>query len=349
VKVKDIAEWYRHEVQNPRAQHGAPRLVMGCPIWGGTYREWFLKYGLPSILARPNRKALDAAGWQLVIYVEDPEVWMAKVALAFPDVPLQARPLPEGFVKAVKKNGQLKFLMVAAVHNLLAIETGRYPDAGFHMLLPDHVYSGGYFANLLWLAWKHPAIIQTSLTSMAAELTPLLEPFRAGDNSLGIAAPLLGRLGWETMTKQWRSWSLDGNETLEQMPNTDFFFWRGSDHVRMHCAHQNLMWLSPNRCRHVTTELGGTMDSELPRYTRDYCFTPQLTDDMAFIALANGGPPAPVVDFAKFRQDFIANLGGNPAFEKYVRTPCYLPCEPADGFPGADALDLRSQQVLQKL
>ena len=70
---------------------------------------------------------------------------------------------------------------------------------------------------------------------------------------------------------------------------------------------------------------------------------------MAFIALANGGPPAPVVDFAKFRQDFIANLGGNPAFEKYVRTPCYLPCEPADGFPGADALDLRSQQVLQKL
>jgi hypothetical protein len=344
----DIRAWYAHEVQ-PRKLQGSPRLIMGCPIWGETYIHWFRSYGLPSILAPANRKALEMAGWQLILYVEDPVEWKTWVVHSGIETPLQFRKLPEGFLKALKKDGNLKFLLLSAIHNALIIEAGRYPDAGFHMLLPDHVFSDHFFANLLWLAYKHPAIVQTSLTSVAEQVLPRLAGYRRLDDSLSVPASHLGSIGWETMTDQWRSWSLDGNETFDQMPNTDFVFWRGDDHVRMHCAHQNLMWLSPNRCRYVTTEIGGTLDSELPRYTRNYCFTPQLDDDMAFIALSSSGPPAPIVDFAKFRKDFIANLAGNRDFEKYVRAPCFLPCEPVDGFPSADALDLKANQLLRKL
>src|SRR5260370_25742 len=126
---------------------------------GELYTDWFLTHGMPSILARLNRKALDAAGWQMILYVKEPVTFQPMIELLFPDVPMQCRPLPEGFVKAYKKDGQLKFLLLAAIHNLLILEAGSYEDAGFHMLLPDHVYSERYFANLLWLAWKHPAIV----------------------------------------------------------------------------------------------------------------------------------------------------------------------------------------------
>lgn len=343
-----IREWYAHEVQ-PRPLKGSPRLIMGCPIWGNTYVQWFRQYGLPSILAPANRKALEADGWQVILYVEDPMEWKTWVTHSGIDAPLRFRKLPEGFLKALKEDGSLKFLLLAAVHNALIIEAGRYPDAGFHMLLPDHVFSDRFFANLLWLAYKHPAIVQTSLTSVSTDVALRLDGFRRIDDSLPVPAAKLGQIGWETMTDQWRSWSLDGNETFDQMPNTDFIFWRGYDHIRMHCAHQNLMWLSPNRCRYVETIIGGTLDSELPRYTRNYCATPQMSDDMAFIALSAGGPPAPTVDFAKFKHDFIANLGGVKDFDRYVRMPCILPCEPADGFPTADALDLRFQHVMRKL
>lgn len=349
MEIDDIKSWYASELQVPRPFIGAPRLVMGCPIWGETHTKWFQRYGLPSILAPANRRALEADGWRLVIYVEEPEAWATYVADLPDGVPIELRLLPAGFVEACAQNGGLKFTLLAAVHNLLTIEAGRYPDAGFHMLLPDHVHSERFFANLLWLGYKHPAIVQTSLTADATTAIARLNPYRKKDGSLVITAPRLGQIGWKTMTEQWRSWSLDSNETLEQMPNTDFFFWRATDHVRMHCAHQNLMWLSPNRCRYVTNELGGTMDSELPRYTRNYSFTPGLDDDMAFIALSNGGPPAPIVDFARFKADFLANLGGNRDFEKYVRLACILPCEPVDGFPTAEELDLRFQHVVQKL
>jgi hypothetical protein len=341
----DIVAWYTKEYLEKRFYRGSPRLVMGCPLWGETYTEWFMKYCLPSILAPANRKALDAAGWRLILYTDQDQL----IDYLPAGVPIEIRGLPEGYAEAIAENGHEKFKIVAVVHNLLVHEAGRYPEAGFHMLLPDHVYSERFFSNLLWLAWKHPAIVQTSLTCVEADIGPVLEFHRQPDGSLTVPATRLGTLGSLTMTPQWRSWCLSDNETLEQMPNTDFIFWQGYDHIRMHCAHQNLMWLSPNRCRHADTNVGGTLDSELPRYTHNYCFSPQVEDDMGFIALSGGGEPAPIVDFAKFRKDFWANLDGNKDFEKYVRTPCFLPCEPADGFPSGKELDFKFQQVMRKL
>src|SRR5271156_5450953 len=112
----DIRAWYAHEVQNPRAPRGQPRLIMGCPIWGKTYIQWFREYGLPSIMAPANLKALDAAGWQIIMYVEDPIEWQTWMAHGGISAPLEFRPLPEGFVKAYKKDGQLKFHLLASVH-----------------------------------------------------------------------------------------------------------------------------------------------------------------------------------------------------------------------------------------
>lgn len=341
-----IKAWHRHQLMGGNAPADGKYILMGCPIWGAQHVGWFFDYGLPSLMAPLNRKALDERGWHLVLYVEAERLEEFRARLDGYNVPAELRLLPTEIMALLAEDGRHRFALLAAVHNLLIHEAGRC-GAGFHMMLPDHVVSRNFVPNFYKLTDQYNAIAQTTLTAVPTVLERLEQRLVKGKMS----SEKLMALAWEGMTDQWRSWSMDGIEDFSGVPLTDFIHWRTQTAVRMHCAHMNAMWIAAPRCRRAALEYGGTIDSELPQYMAGPTYVPLAKDDVTFIALSTGGPAAPIAPVAQFKQAFMDNLGKDRPqdFLNFFAAPCEMPISPADGFPTDAEVESRFQRFMVTL
>lgn len=339
-----IHAWHRQELGEGRIHPSAARMVMGTPVWGEPYTSDFLAYGLPSILA--SREALDAAGWSLVLYVDD-ESWK-RLAPRFEvgDIPSQFRLIPGDIMAAVRENGQWKYPILAAVHNILIHEAGRL-GAGFHMMVADGIYSEHYFANLLRLGAHHQAIPHTGFATERVPTLAALEPFLQG-GVLRIPAPDLGQIGWDNLVTPWRGWAL--TEDMDMMPEAHWMHARGTDRVHLHSAHQSAGWIGPDLCKRVTAPLGGTVDSELPRYMGNAPYATQLADEMTMVALAGSSPQTGLTPFARYKTEFWRFIGNNREFLPYMAQPCPVPLASLDPEQASvDELNARAARLMAAL
>lgn len=340
-----IHEWHRNELSITYPQIAGARLIMGCPLWGEPYVPRFLRYGLPSILA--SREALTAFGWELVLYV-DPPTWSALMPFLYQmRVPVQLRCIPQTIMEVLRQGGVTKYWLLAAIHNLLVHEAGKR-GAGFHMLVADITYSDRYFANLIELADHYGGVAQNGLTISFGGAEPLLEGFRHPNGTLAVPARALGQIGWENLVGEWKSWSMDEIEDpLAEMPNSHFIHWRARDSVRIHSAHMSAVWMSTAKCQAAGTGLGGTIDSELPRYVGQDFYIPAAHDDMSYVALDDGrGAPTARTSFNAFKSSLLQLIDRRQDFMEYFRTPCIVPALPLDGFPADDEVEQRFQRLM---
>lgn len=343
-----INEWHKQELEIDY-QLGPVRMVTGCPLYGEPYVTDFLAYCLPTLLAPQNWTALAAHGWEYILFVDGP----AEERLRAAGLPKQfrLRRLPDDIVATLYASPGLKYPLLAAVHNLL-IHKARDIGAGFHMTVADTVYCEGYFARLLELAEEHEAIAQTGFAIVSGTGLPALAAYRKG--ALVIPPGELGRIGWEHLNPQWASWTMDGITDFEEMPNSHYIHWRGRDSVRIHCAHQTATWIGPERCRQVEPGLGGTVDSELPRYIAGDFYAPRLSDEMVYVVIAGASAPTPRISFADYKAEFWRFLGADRPeldnrFVPYFSRPCPLPV-PYDGnCPDDPELDARLGRLMEKL
>lgn len=342
-----IHAWHERELAAPYELKQGTRLVTGFPLWGEPFVSHFLAYCLPSMLAPVNKAALDGAGWELVLFVDGPTEERLKAA----NVPARLHRLPDDIVQGLQEQPAYKYPLLAAAHNLL-IHKARDIGAGFHMMVADAIYSETYFARLLELAKEHDAIAHTGLAIVAETGLPILDRFRWSDGALVISARALGWVGWHHLNPQWASWTMDGIDRFIDMPNSHYIHWRGRDSVRIHCAHQSAAWIGNEQCQKVERGLGGTVDSELPRYLGDEFYAPRLDDEMVYIVIAGASAPTPRVPFADFKSEFWRFLGGTREgnrFLPYFTTPCPVPL-PRDGNAPADAeLDSLLKRLMAKL
>ncbi len=339
-----IKEWHAAELRMQYPQIGFPRLIMGTPIWGEAYVRRFLDWNLPSILS--SREALESFGWELIIYTDAATVQILAEGLQG-RVQGQVRVLPQEIMEVMHRGDVAKYWLLAAIHNLLVIEAGRR-GAGFHMLVADIAYSQGFFAKLIELGRRYDGIVQQAQTISFNDARPLLEGFRRPDGILAVPARQLGQIGWDHMVGEGKSWTMDGIEdpTLE-MPNSHFIHWRGRDSVRIHSAHMSPLWMSPARCATVTPEVGGTLDSELPRYVGRDFYIPSVADDMTYVALDESrSQPTPRTSFEAFKTSLLQLIAYRQDFMEYFRAPCWVPALPIDGFPTDDEVEERFQRLM---
>lgn len=344
--VSAIHDWHRSE-WDADYDFGGANMVMGCSLWGKSYVDNFLAYCAPSL--RANR--LD--GWAVVLFVDGPterlldglELGGARVCL---------RRLPEAIMDVLHAEPMRKYPLLAAVHNLLIHQAGK-ANAGFHMLVADAVYSQRYFQNLERLSLRHDAIVHTGFAIVADTGLVALDPYRREDDDgqrLYISPESLGRIGRQYLNPQWASWSMDDIAAdFKEMPDSysHYIHWRGRDHFRIHCPHQSAVWISPERCRKVEQPLGGTVDSELPRYLAGSFYQPTLDDEMTYIVIAEEGVPAPRVPFEKFRHDFWRFIGDNRDFLPVFFRPCVVPARLDPNAPSNEELDSRMDRMMAKL
>ena len=349
--TKLIEEWHAWMLKEPMLLQGG--IVMGCPLWGEDYTDYFINYGLPSIVAPRNRMALENADWQMVMFVD--EQAEARLADIVDSQHVMLVRLPEDILAGIRIDPMYEYPLLAAVHNLL-IHKARDIGAGFNMMVADCVYSEGYYANLLRLAKEHEAIADTSLV-LSADAAPLLRAYRQKDGSLSIPGWALGYLSVERMARAWKTWSMDGITDFEQMPCSHYVHVRSRDTVRVHCAHKNAAWMSNARCQKVEPGLGGTIDSELPRYLAGSFYTPKITDDMVGVGFANdeGDGQVPLQAFADYKAEFWRFIGGKDErprenhFLPYFTNPCEFPAPHDEQYPDGAELDARFGRLMEKL
>lgn len=342
-----IHSWHRAELQAQRT--GRPvRLLTGFPLWGARHHaRHFIDFCLPSILAAPNRQALDAAGWELVIYADEAARRILKPVLG--RAPIDVRIFPPEIVAMLEGNPNgWRYVMLAAVQNLLVHEAGRR-GAGFSMSVPDHVYDMRFFVRLLELGATHAAVANLALTTAVDFSRPALERWRTADGTLDIPARELGQIGCDHMIGEVRGWSMNDAEGLTKLPRAHVVYWRGRNAVRVHCPHLTPIWISPERCRQAPPTFQGTLDSEVARYAGESFHAPQAGDDMAMITVNDDWPASPRVGFEAFVTGIRDVLRPNPGNLAYFKMPCIVPTLPdASGLPD-DEIERQFNEVMKRL
>jgi hypothetical protein len=150
------------------------------------------------------------------------------------------------------------------------------------------------------------------------------------------------------MVGEWKSWTMDGIEDpVLEMPNSHFIHWRGPDSVRIHSAHMSPVWMSPARCSAVTAVVGGTLDSELPRYVGRDFHIPVAADEMTYVALDESRSTATArTSFGAFKSSLLQLIAYRQDFLDIFRTPSWVPALPVDGFPADDEVERRFQRLM---
>ncbi len=333
-----IKEWHSHSLGNIGEELGSPRLVMGSPLWGEEFVSDFLNYHLPSLLT--NR--LDDIA--IVLYCDGP----AEQALHNLPYPIHIRRLPDAVMEGIYREPAYRHPLLAAVHNLL-INEAAHIGAGFHFTCPDAIYSDSYFNRLLDMTERHDAMVQSALVMSKDTGRAALERIRQGRTIFMASAAELGRIGWENMNPQWASWTMDGNVDFNDMPWSHFLFWRGKDTVRIHCAHANPIWISTARCAKAGTALGGTIDSELPRYVAGDFYAPKISDQLVCISMCSEGPTTPRIPFAHYQEEFWKFIGNNRDFLPFFTAPGVVPIPFDDSAPDDAELDRRLARLMARL
>ena len=329
-----ISEWCRHEIQNYHPERRDARLVMALPLWGASYAKCFLQYGLPSMAAPRNTRALHDNA-EIIIYTDRPTyLTLLKEPLYGP---LYVRMIPDDIMQAVIEHPLHKYSLLTAVHNIGIAQAAR-KGAGFSPGFADVVYSENYFGRLLELGKDHEAIAHlafiTSRKRAAAD-------FRTCAKNL--SARELGDIGWRHVSGLMQSWNVTSNNSFSEIPGTHFLVWRGRDSVRMHCPHLTPVWFGPTYCRRTPITMHDTLDA-LPM-GKFYVPTPE--DDMVLITLDDMREDrSPIVSFEEFRQ----RLRPYSSCMQQFKIPIVLPTLVADDmWLTADVIENRFQRLVTLL
>lgn len=340
-----ITEWYQTERQQRALQRDDAGFVMGFPLWGKQYVNCFFDYMLPSLLAPANLSALEARRWELVVYVDEPTTKLFLTDWFFQDkIPIYVRLIPDNVMQVVHENPGYKYALLTAVHNLL-MQQAAAKNAAFSMGTADVVYSDRFFERLLVLGPQHDVIANLALITSEAGAGPALASCRE-NGVLTLSASELGSHGWRHASGALRSWLLNDIETFETLPASHIAVWRGLDAIYMHCPHLTPIWLSAERCRAMSTDLGDTLDALGHLYMGADFYVPTVADEMTILTLDDTrNHPVAHVSIEKYREGFRPFMSCMQQF----RAHCVIPTLPTlDGLP-EDVIEQRFQKLMQML
>jgi hypothetical protein len=280
------------DVYRGEAYDARPGVILGCAVWGPAYCQRFAEWCVPSLLEPRNAHALAASKSRVVIAAPRSEVRrlfhsmrlleQAGISVQIVDIPLETM-AEVGF----EPNGQYWLLGVAQA--LMLRLTARMGMA-YHMLMPDHVYGRGYFAELLRLSRRYLAIAQNTISANLETVAPELLRFGVDGRYLDIPPVELGDLGWRHLHKQMRAYVM--NQRRRDWPHSHYMLWQGQDRLWIYSPHANVAYLSNEWCRRAPVVMPATLDSQLPKLMPSGAYIPEMADGMVLLELSDDDKPA---------------------------------------------------------
>lgn len=335
--------WFAEQMREMRRLPGqqGPGMLMGCPIWGGTFIDRFGKYCLPTICAPKNLAAL--SGNCRIVLFTDPEGWLTLDTMMKPlrlqwGIDYQIVTLPPDMMK-LATDGQHHYQVLAACQNLL-LQMAAWWGMSFHMLMPDHVHGEAFFANLDRLAADHDAIVQTGISADIRTAMRDIEAYRpANDEPLTIPDRELGDIGRRHLHPQMRVYLMNDARLPDRMPNSHYMLWQAPDRMRIHSPHMNATYLSARLCALAPVPIGAnllkTIDTRLPVLIPNGKFhVVQIDDGMTYIEVSDGSKGAypGYVGGETFALACWKNVHFSKRFMPYFNAACDVPTKyPEDG------------------
>lgn len=258
--LNGLQEWFFREqstaYEGATLPDGKWRLLLGTLAYG-TYVDRFLDVCVPTLLAPGNISSLPdplviihtdrASVDKLVAGVEARLCSFARVEIHV---------IPDELVAMAADHPANKYWLLGAANNL-HIQQAKYRAHGFHMLMPDHVYAAGYFANMRRLAESGAAaIVQGALSAKLGEMSALLRERKHVVGPADLMAMVL-----DNLHQQMAPFLMNGRRNL---PKESLLVMIGKRAVHICGAHITVTYLSHEVIMRARPRLMNTIDTQLP-------------------------------------------------------------------------------------
>ncbi len=264
---------------------GKMRLCLGVLVFGD-YVDRFLRYGIPSLQAPGNLDALFEP--RIIIHTDSASVdRIARAMAALPDhVSVDIYVVPDELIAQVGDHGGNKYWMLGTVCNL-HMQQAKYLGHGYHMLMPDHVYACGYFANLARMAQQgERAIVQGAMSGRMEEVGPVLE------STNGMIDPKhLNALVLDHLHPQLDPFLMSGDRV--DYPVSLLLLMVGHDRAHIISPHMTIIYLAHEVLMRAPLRLFNTTDAQLPFFIPENInpYVPNADDGMSYTELSDMSKP----------------------------------------------------------
>lgn len=337
--ASEIGKLYEHEATP------SPGVLFGLPVWGERYVDRLMRYTLSSLMTTENRAALQAMGARFVFFTDDVlGLWRRVAFLERAGLPVQIRTIPAEVIKA-SAEGVAKYHLLGTVQNLcvqMAARNGR----GFYMLMPDVLYSRGYFDSLLRLQPTHDCIVQNApgidIEGAAADI----EGYRQPDGSIALADIELGDLCWKHLHASWRTALADA----EGFRFYNLMAWRGRNGMHIASPLMPPVWLSPKLCREVPVLVPAPLDADVALLVPQDWYMPVPTDGMTMIEMSDSTKPSPTpCKFPQLIDLWWRQMNFNDAYLAVAARRFTIPMSPVADAPSEEDIATMHTGVIDAL
>lgn len=260
-------------------------LLMATSVWGDQYLERFLSLCLPSLLEENSLAALKKKKARLFVHTND----AGRIAIC--NSPVIAELITQGIMAQVMMlNDDVLAMMQGVPHakywhlgmvQSLHLQYAKALDMDYHLMMPDVIYSAGYFERLLNL--KKPIITHGCVS--ANEKTLNIDEYRSG-LSLSIPASRLMTLALMNahpradhhFVKQSKRW-----------PKIHLVILEGKDEVNIMSPHQSIAYMYRKVVRQIPNRIFFTLDSELDKiFNGREIYMPNAKDGLVMAEISGG-------------------------------------------------------------
>lgn len=319
-------------------------ILMGCPLWSsknedGTLNQDFIDrfffFCLPSILAKQNADTL-RDNCRLVIFTDVESYdrfWLMKRKVEQNhSIEVVIQIIPDEILAHLPKSPLNKYWLLGTVQQLL-IQMAAHWRMGFHMLMPDHIYSEAYFKNLFRLAVEegYEGLAQTGISADIEGVLPELEQYRQENGSLEIPDVDLGDMGYRHLHKQMIHNKMNDRDfSGDAFPLSHYVFWQGHDKLYLYCCHMNAAYLSPRMCKEAPIRLHNALDTELPYFMPNKVGLVTAEDGMTFIEVSDEKKlnHTSRVNFGQFAAQAWATVHFKDDYKPFFAQPNTVPIKP---------------------
>jgi hypothetical protein len=251
-------------------------MVLAFPVWGRAYVDRFLAYCLPSLLAPGNLDILGRRRRPILLIHTDPEgrqrIQAAPGMARARTLGVEPRflALDPAILARIAQDEDYKYWHLGLIQSL-ELRYAQALGADYHIMLPDTLYSRGFFERLLDAAdHGREAVLQTASRSdvdrVAAEL-----PRHRQDGTICLEPPDMMALALNAIHPAAEPLLMNRRTDPRIWPCKHFLMWEGEDTLFSLSPHHTVAYLDRAVVAGLEDRWFHTLDSELDKLLPETC------------------------------------------------------------------------------
>lgn len=323
--VSAMERWVHPEVQralDTPAARGRERLLFGCLVWGDKYVDRFLEFCVPSLLASGNVDVFRDSLFLIHTDVKNRKRVERVLECLEPFGEVEVRAIPQDVIRKAKEYPMNKYWVLGAA-NYIHMNTAKWRGYGHHLLMPDHIYSMGFFGNLKRLRDEgHQAIIRGGLSAKVEEVGPILKT-----QNCAFKAEDLNALAMSHLHPQFEALVLNGRNDY---PISTLVVLVVDGAAVIVSPHSATVYMSNAVLRRAQLRLFNTIDGQLPYIIPEDIapYFPQPKDGMSYIEISDAekgaNPKGSGWTLVDFCVEYWMLTYADPKFLRFFHSPTIM-------------------------